>query len=136
MPDLTDFQLEVTRLFFSLPVSRGFLLDGGAALLAQHLTTRSKEDLDFFTAPDRGHVPAARDALEAAARERGWVTERIHDSDTFCRFVIRSDTGEVATENGSPTSSVSEKLVDRYCFRILFVNCDVSPAGVCRGRQR
>src|SRR6185312_7142232 len=53
----------------------------------------------------------------------------------FCRFVIRSDTGEVATENGSPTSSVSEKLVDRYCFRILFLNCDVSPAGVCRGRS-
>ena len=28
------------------------------------------------------------------------------------------------------TSSVSEKLVDRSCFRILFLNCDVSPAGV------
>jgi len=60
MPDLTDFQLEVTRLFFSLPASKGFLLAGGAALLAQHLTTRPTEDLDFFTAPDRGHVPAAR----------------------------------------------------------------------------
>ena len=70
MPDLTDFQLEVTRLFFSLPASKGFLLAGGAALLAQHLTTRPTEDLDFFTAPDRGDVPAARDALGAAARER------------------------------------------------------------------
>lgn len=50
MPDLTDFQLEVTRLFFSLPASKGFLLAGGAALLAQHLTTRPTEDLDFFTA--------------------------------------------------------------------------------------
>jgi hypothetical protein len=67
-------------------------------LLAQHLTTRPTEDLDFFTAPDRGHVPAARDALEAAARERGWATERIHDSDTFCRLVIRSGTAEVATD--------------------------------------
>ena len=89
MPDLTDFQLEVTRLFFSLPASKGFLLAGGAALLAQHLTTRPTEDLDFFTAPDRGHVPAARDALEAAARKQGWATERIHDSDTFCRLVLR-----------------------------------------------
>jgi hypothetical protein len=26
MPDLTDFQREVTRLFFSLPASKGFLL--------------------------------------------------------------------------------------------------------------
>jgi hypothetical protein len=98
MPALTDFQLEVTRLFFSLPASKGFLLAGGAALLAQHLTTRPTEDLDCFTAPDRGHVPAARDALEAAARKRGWTTERIHDSDTFCRFVIRSDTAEIVTD--------------------------------------
>jgi hypothetical protein len=41
---------------------QGILLAGGAALLAQHLTTRPTEDLDFFTAPERGHVPAARDA--------------------------------------------------------------------------
>jgi hypothetical protein len=92
------FQLEVTRLFFSLPASKGFLLAGGAALLAQHLTTRPTEDLDSFTAPDRGHVPAARDALEAAARKRGWATERIHDGDIFCRLVIRSDAADVVTD--------------------------------------
>ena len=28
------------------------------------------------------------------------------------------------------TSSASEKLVNRSCFRILFLNCDVSSAGV------
>ena len=48
---LAAFQLEVARLFFALPASKGFLLAGGAALLAQHLTTRPTEDLDFFTAP-------------------------------------------------------------------------------------
>jgi Nucleotidyl transferase AbiEii toxin, Type IV TA system len=89
-PGLAPFQLEVARMFFALPASRGFLLAGGAALLAQHLTARPTEDLDFFTAPERGHVPAARDALEAAARQRGWITEPIHDSETFCRMVIRS----------------------------------------------
>ena len=52
------------------------------------MTARPTEDLDFFTA-DRGHVCAARDA-GAAARQRGWATERIHDSGTFCRMVIRS----------------------------------------------
>jgi hypothetical protein len=88
--DLSAFQLEVAKLFFTLPASRGFLLAGGAALLAQHLTTRPTEDLDFFTASGRGHVPAACAALEAAALQRGWVTERIHDSDTFCRMAIRS----------------------------------------------
>ena len=89
-PDLSAFQLEVARLFFALPASHGFLLAGGAALLAQRLTARPTEDLDFFTAPERGHIPAARDALEAAARERGWTVQRIHDSDTFCRMTIRS----------------------------------------------
>lgn len=95
---LTAFQAEVARLFFALPESSGFLLAGGAALLAQHLTARPTEDLDFFTAPDRGHVPAVRDALEEATRMRGWSTERIHDSDTFCRLVIRSDHGTVLVD--------------------------------------
>jgi hypothetical protein len=89
-PNLSAFQQQVARLFFSLPASQGFLLAGGAALLAQHLTARPTEDLDFFTTPERGHVLAARDALEAAARQRGWSTQRIHESDTFSRMVIRS----------------------------------------------
>ena len=89
-PDLSAFQLEVARLFFALPASQGFLLAGGAALLAQHLTTRPTEDLDFFTSPQGGQVLIARDALEIAARQRGWTAQRIHESDTFCRIVIRS----------------------------------------------
>jgi hypothetical protein len=99
-PDLSAFQLEVAGLFFALPASQGFLLAGGAALLAQHLTARPTEDLDFFTAPERGHVPAARDALEAAASERGWSAQRIHDSETFCRMVIRGFDAEVPGRPG------------------------------------
>lgn len=45
MSGLTDFQVEVTRLFFSLPASEGFLLAGGGALLASGLTTRPTQDL-------------------------------------------------------------------------------------------
>jgi predicted nucleotidyltransferase component of viral defense system len=97
-PGLAAFQAEVARLFFGLPESRGFLLAGGAALLAQHLTARPTEDLDFFTAPERGHVPTACDALEKATRKHGWSTERIHDSDMFCRLVIRSDHGTVLVD--------------------------------------
>ena len=97
-PGLAAFQAEVARLFFGLPESKGFLLAGGAALLAQHLTARPTEDLDFFTAPERGHVPAAREALEEATRKRGWSAERIHDSDTFCRLIIRSDHGTVLVD--------------------------------------
>jgi len=96
--ELTAFQLEVATLFFALPASKGFLLAGGAALLAQHLTTRPTEDLDFFTASERGQVPAARDALETAVRRRGWSIERIHDGDPFCRLLIQSTIGEVLVD--------------------------------------
>jgi hypothetical protein len=44
-------------MFFALPASRGFLLAGGAALLAQHLTAGPTEDLDFFTALSAGMFP-------------------------------------------------------------------------------
>jgi predicted nucleotidyltransferase component of viral defense system len=97
-PVLTAFQVEVAKMFFVLPESAGFLLAGGAALLALHLSARPTEDLDFFTTPELGHVPDARDALEAASRERGWSTERIHDADTFCRLVIRSDNETVLVD--------------------------------------
>ena len=89
-PDLSAFQLEAARQFFALPASQGFLLAGGAALLAQHLTARPTEDLDFFTSPERGQVLTARDALETAAHQRGWTARRIHESHAFCRIVIRS----------------------------------------------
>lgn len=109
-PELTAFQLEVARLFFGLPQSKGFLMAGGAALLAQHLTTRPTEDLDFFTAPERGHVPAARNALEAAARQRGWSTQRIHDSGTFCRLIVAGGAARVLVDlavNAPPDSPAS-----------------------------
>jgi len=90
-PGLTPFQLTVAELFFSLPESDGFLLAGGAALAAQHLTTRPTQDLDLFTRTGRGTVSAARDAFENAAVVRGWSIRRIRDSDTFCRLVVTGD---------------------------------------------
>ena len=85
---LTAFQLEVSRLFFDLPASRGFLLAGGAALAAQQLTTRPTQDLDFFTFPGGGRVDAARDQFEAALTGRGWVVRRVRDAETFCRLLV------------------------------------------------
>jgi hypothetical protein len=41
---------------------------------------------------------------------RGWSTERIHDSETFCRLVIRSDPGTVLVDlavNAPPGSPLS-----------------------------
>jgi hypothetical protein len=88
---LTAFQITVAELFFSLPESDGFLLAGGAALAAQCLTTRPIQDLDLFTRAGRGTVPAARDAFENVARERGWSVQRIRDADTFCRLLVSGD---------------------------------------------
>lgn len=85
---LTTFQLEVAQIFFSLPASDGFLLAGGAALVAQGLTERPTQDLDFFTQPHAGDVEQARDQFLAAATERGWSVERVQDGDTFCRLLV------------------------------------------------
>jgi hypothetical protein len=85
---LTDFQVQVARLFFTLPAAAGFLLVGGAALVAAELTTRPTQDLDFFTQPSVGSVTQARDQFEAAIQGRGWTVERIRDSETFCRLII------------------------------------------------
>jgi hypothetical protein len=63
---LTAFQVSVASLFFSLPASEGFLLAGGAALAAQHLSSRPTHDLDLFTRDGVSSVPEARDAFEAA----------------------------------------------------------------------
>lgn len=85
---LTEFQVEVARVFFGLPSSEGFLLAGGAALLVHHLTARPTHDLDFFTRPGAGAVQQTRDEFRDAAENRGWTVEDLHDSATFCRLLV------------------------------------------------
>src|SRR5437588_4060102 len=83
---LSAFQQEVASVFFELAASEGFLLAGGAALVANQLTTRPTQDLDFFRSTST--VTAARDELEQAAAERGWPARRIRDEATFVRLLI------------------------------------------------
>jgi predicted nucleotidyltransferase component of viral defense system len=84
---LTDFQLEVAQLFFSLPASDGFVLAGGAALLVQHLTSRPTQDLDFFTDKQAGIV-VAREELTAAAHQRGWKVLTVQEGESFSRLQL------------------------------------------------
>ena len=84
---LTDFQIEVARVFFSLPSSDRFLLAGGAALLAQHMTVRPTHDLDFFTGTP-GSVESALGEFELAAQARGWTVDVRQSTATFCRLVV------------------------------------------------
>lgn len=88
-PVLTAAQVEVLHLFFSLPESAGFILAGGAGLVAVGLSERPTEDIDLF-APEAS-IPAAGEALEIAATARGWSVERVHDADTFRRLIIQMD---------------------------------------------
>jgi hypothetical protein len=84
---LTPLQVDLATLFFELPASHGFLLAGGAALIAQRLIRRPTRDLDFFTGEGTA-VPLARDEFERAALARGWQTERVQDGETFCRLIV------------------------------------------------
>jgi hypothetical protein len=88
---LTDFQAEVSRLFFSLPASHGFLLAGGGALLASGLTTRPTQDLSFFGDPRTVNLRSTSDQFEAAAVEHGWQCTRVQVSDTFVRLRVSGD---------------------------------------------
>jgi hypothetical protein len=83
---LSAFQQEVASVFFELSASEGFLLAGGAALVANKLTTRPTQDLDFFRSTST--VTEARDELEQAAAGRGWTARRIRDEATFVRLQI------------------------------------------------
>lgn len=85
---LTPFQIDVARAFFDLPTSAGFLLAGGGALVAQRLTARPTQDLDFFTSHNQGDVSLAVTGLVAAADQRGWNVEILQQTDTFTRLVI------------------------------------------------
>jgi nucleotidyltransferase AbiEii toxin of type IV toxin-antitoxin system len=85
---LTSFQVEVAEAFFAMPESQGFLLAGGAALLAQGLTDRPTYDLDLFTSPAATQVPAAREAFRRTAEDRGWTISVVRDHETFCRMVV------------------------------------------------
>lgn len=84
---LTAFQIEVARTFFSLPAADRFLVAGGAALLAQHMTARPTQDLDFFTGVP-GLVVTASEQFEEVATSRGWSVDVVQESDTFCRLVV------------------------------------------------
>ena len=57
MSGLTDFQVQVARIFFALPESAGFLVAGGAALIAQELVDRETRDLDLLEVGQH-HMPA------------------------------------------------------------------------------
>jgi hypothetical protein len=85
---LTAFPAEVARAVFTLPASDGFLLAGGAALLAQRLTTRPTQDLDLITLTQAGEVRRACAEFVVLADSRAWTVETVRDGETFCPLLV------------------------------------------------
>ena len=83
---LTEFQIKVSQLFFSLPASDGFLLAGGGALLASGLSMRPTRDLDFFGEQGRANVGEMRRQFLVAASNNGWQCKVIQSSESFARI--------------------------------------------------
>jgi len=122
---LSSLQVRVTRTFFTLAESSGFVLAGGAALIVQRLVDRTTADLDFFGA-ERALVTVAADALghalvldglscDEARRHVGFVRLTVHDGEEHTEVDLGVDPPwrpPVATELG-PARSSEELAVDK-----------------------
>src|SRR5580765_6659242 len=85
---LTQTQIAVAQSFFELPESNGFVVVGGAALLALGLSTRPTQDLDVFANPSVNDVTGALEAFERSVVKKSWQVRRITSDPTFCRFSV------------------------------------------------
>jgi hypothetical protein len=98
-PDhLTTFQVDVARFFFGLKASDGFLVGGGAALLACDLIARPTEDLDLFASTPITSVIEAKNAFVRALGRRGYKVTVLQEGPTFCRMVVERLPEEVLVD--------------------------------------
>lgn len=108
---LTDAQVAVAQAFFELPESAGFVVAGGAALLALGLSSRPTQDLDVFTSPATTDVAHALAAFERLAASKSWSIERMTTEPTFCRFTVDVDSEKVLVDLAIDTAAVDPPTV-------------------------
>ena len=92
MTELSGFQQEIARLFFSLQSSQGFVLAGGGALLASGLSNRPTQDLDFFGSPGQVSVSHALGQFLDAIQQQNWEYELLGHGNDFARVRIIGST--------------------------------------------
>ena len=92
MTELSGFQQEIARLFFSLQSSHGFVLAGGGALLASGLSNRPTQDLDFFGSPGQVSVSLALGQFLDAIQQQNWEYKLLGDTNDFARVRVIGST--------------------------------------------
>jgi Nucleotidyl transferase AbiEii toxin, Type IV TA system len=95
---LTTFQVQVARIFFGLKASDGYVVAGGAGLLASDLIARPTEDLDLFASAPISSVIEAKTALVRALHHREYDVTALQDSPTFCRMIVRHQDAELLVD--------------------------------------
>lgn len=95
---LTPYQIEVARIFFELEAATGFVVAGGAALLASDLISRQTEDLDLFASGPVTSVEEAGGAFTRALAQWGHAITVVHRSPTFWRAIVRRGNDEVLVD--------------------------------------
>lgn len=95
---LSTLQVDVASLFFGLDEAVGYLVAGGAALLASDLIARPTRDLDLFTSTPATSVTVAKDAFVRALEIASYEVRLIQDSPTFCRLVVARAGEEVLVD--------------------------------------
>jgi len=88
MNQLTPFQAEVARLFFSVPESNGYLLAGGGALLASGLSSRPTRDLDFMGTHELTAVDHLAAQFIRQCRAEEWAVEPVQIERDFARVLV------------------------------------------------
>ncbi|GAA4202274.1 nucleotidyl transferase AbiEii/AbiGii toxin family protein [Actinocatenispora rupis] len=88
--NLTDIQVTVAQIFFEMPESRGYVVSGGAALLASNLIDRTTDDIDLFASTPIESVSPAKTSLVVALEDRGFGVQVGRESATFCRLLVSS----------------------------------------------
>lgn len=88
-PVLTDYQIEILRVFFSSSLGQKFFLTGGTSLAAFYLAHRLSKDLDLFTIEEFDSLELQK-VIEQIAKET---------SSTFTTKVKTQSYNEIYFEN-------------------------------------
>lgn len=128
MPDgLTRAQRRVIAAVMALLESDGFVMAGGAALVASGVSDRPTKDLDAFSSTC-AEVDVAAERLRTDLVEQGYIVEVVRSSDSFAQLVVASGRlrrSEIAVDLGRDAQlfeSVSTPLGPALSVRELAAN--------------